>query len=140
MAYVVVAVRVNESTVTVVDVVLELPFVDDVVDLFSYTGHFSVVAKLSNYILIVLALTESEGLINGLPGVGDDLFKSEGTKLVPFVLGGLQSNSLRICSHILIGIVVLQRGLWRHLLLWLTVEALWGHISHISYLSRGGIA
>ena len=47
LAYVVVTIRVDESSIAMVDVILELTLVDNVVDLFSNTGNLAVRSKLS---------------------------------------------------------------------------------------------
>ena len=65
---------------------------------------------MSNDVLVVLALSESQGLINWFSRVSDDLIEFQGTQLVPFVFGGFQSDSMGICSDV---VVILERGLRR---------------------------
>jgi hypothetical protein len=94
ISYIVISVGVNEPSISIVDIVLELPLVDDVVDLFAHTGHLSVNTELSNDILVVVALSEGQGLIDWLSRVGYNFLQLEWAKLVPLVLGGLQSDAM----------------------------------------------
>jgi hypothetical protein len=45
------------------------------VDLFSDSRNLAISSELTNDILVVLALAESHGLVDGLVGVGDDVLK-----------------------------------------------------------------
>ena len=64
VADVVIAIRVDEPTEPVVDVVDELAFIDYVVDLFADASHLSVRCQLSDDILIILTLAEFDGLVD----------------------------------------------------------------------------
>jgi len=55
---VVIAVRVDEATVAIVDIIDELAFIDYVVNLFSDTCYLAICTKLTNNISVILALSE----------------------------------------------------------------------------------
>ena len=76
-----------------IDVILKLTFIDDVVDLLSYTLDAAIVTDLANNELVVFALAELEGLVNGLVGVSDDVLKSKRAKFTPFLLDSLESDT-----------------------------------------------
>ena len=119
IANVVVAVGVDEPTEAVVDVVLELAFVDDVIDFLADASDLAVRAKLSNYVLVVAALAELSVLVDLFLRVLHDVLQAQGTKLIPLVLGGLESNAVRILRpHIVERILVSSRSIrWRSLAL-----------------------
>ena len=93
---VVVAVRVNEPPETVVNIVSELTFVDDMVDFLADACDLSVRAELSNDVLVVAALTELSVLINLFLRVFHDVLQAKWSKFVPLVLGSLECNSVGI--------------------------------------------
>ena len=78
------------------------------IDLFANTCHLAVGAQLSNNILIVVTLSEGQGLVNRFSRVGDDLLQLQRTELVPLVLGGFQGNAMRVCSN---AVFILEGGL-----------------------------
>ena len=79
-----------------VDIVHKLTLVDDMVDLFAHTGHLTILAKLSDDVLVVVTLTEWLVLINLLLRMDDYILETEGTQLVPLVLRCLKGYSVRI--------------------------------------------
>lgn len=96
VADVVVPVRVDEPPEAIVNIVLELALVNDVVDLLSNSSHLAVLTELSQDVLVVFALSEGSGLVDGLLRVSHDILEFERSQLVPFLLSGLQSNSVRL--------------------------------------------
>lgn len=89
-----ISIRVNESTKTIVNVVLELSFVDDMVDLFADASDLSVWTNLTNDILVESALAELSVLVDGFLRVLDNVLKAQGSKLIPLVLGSLKSDTV----------------------------------------------
>ena len=71
---VVVAVGVDEPTEAVVDIVLELSFVDDMIDFLSDACDFAVRPELSNDVLVEVTLAELSMLINLFLRVFHDVF------------------------------------------------------------------
>lgn len=59
-----VAVRVDETSKSIIDVVYELALVDDVIDFFAHTSNFAIGAKLSFNVLVILAGSELQALID----------------------------------------------------------------------------
>lgn len=80
VSYIVVAVRVNVSAVTMVDIVLELTLVNDMVDLLTNSLNSTISADLTYDELVVLALAKLQGLINWFRAVLDDVLKPERAK------------------------------------------------------------
>ena len=64
IAYVVVSIGVDESAVSIVDIISKLSFIDNMVDLFTDASHLAIWTQLPNDVLIVLTLAESQRLIN----------------------------------------------------------------------------
>ena len=69
IAQVVIAVGIDVSTVAVVNVVLELSFVDDVVDFLADALHSAICSDLTDDVFVEPALAELETLAAGLTGV-----------------------------------------------------------------------
>lgn len=86
------------------------------VDLFSDTRNFTVTTKLADDVLVVLALAECHGLVDWLIGVGNDVLKLERAELVPLLLSGLQSDSVRLLIGVSISVVVIKLLDWCFLL------------------------
>ena len=61
---IVVTIRVNKSTITIVGIILEHTLINDMIDFFTNTIHFSIWSKLSYNVSIVLTLAELHRLIN----------------------------------------------------------------------------
>jgi len=115
IAYVVVSVGVNEPTEAIVNVVSELSFVDDVVDLFADSSDLSVWTNLANDVLVVSALAELPVLVDCFLRVLHDVFKAQRTKLIPLLLCRLESNAVRILRpDIIEWILVSSRALGIH--------------------------
>ena len=76
-----------------VDVVLELAFVDDVINLLTNTLDSTVKTNLTDDELIVLALAKLEALIDRLIGISNDVLQSERSKLTPLLLNRSQCNT-----------------------------------------------
>ena len=76
VADVVVSVRVDKPPVTVVNIIHELTFVNDMVDFFSYSCDLAITSKLANDEFVLLALAEWEGLVDRDLGVSDNIVKS----------------------------------------------------------------
>lgn len=72
---VVVSVGVNVSTVAVVDVILELSFVDDVVDFLADALHSAICSDLTDDVFVEPTLAKLETLIDGLTGISYDILK-----------------------------------------------------------------
>jgi len=110
VADVVVAVGVDEPAEAVVDVVLELAFVDDVIDLLADACDLAVRAKLSDDVLVVAALAELPVLVDLFLRVLHDVFQAQRTELVPLVLRSLQRNSVGILRPHIVERIVIGRG------------------------------
>lgn len=95
---VVVSIRVYESSKSIVDIVPELALVNDMVDFLSDSGNLAIRSELSDDVLVILALSECQGLVDSLLGVGNDVLQLQRSKLVPFVLSCFQSDTVRIVS------------------------------------------
>ena len=93
IAQVVIAVGIDVSTVAVVNVVLELSFVDDVVDFLADALHSAICSDLTDDVFVEPALAELETLVDGLTGVSYDVLKLQRSQLCPFLLDGFQSGS-----------------------------------------------
>lgn len=93
---VVVTIGVYESSEAIVDVVPELALVDNMVDFLTHSCNLSVGAELTDDILVVLALSECQSLVDSLLGVRYDVFQLQRSKLIPFVLGCFQSYTVRV--------------------------------------------
>ena len=93
IAQVVIAVGIDVSTVAVVNVVLELSFVDDVVDFLADALHSAICSDLTDDVFVEPTLAELETLIDGLTGVSYDVLKLQRSQLCPFLLDGFQSGS-----------------------------------------------
>jgi hypothetical protein len=76
-----------------IDVIFKLTFIDDMIDLFSYTLDSSIVSNLADNVLVILALAELETLVDRLVRVSDDVLKTERAKLAPLLLHCLESNA-----------------------------------------------
>lgn len=117
IANVVVTVGVDEPPEAVVNVVLELAFVNDVVYLFADACDLAVRAKLSNDVLVVAALAELPVLVDLFLRVFDDVLQTQRTKLIPLVLGSLERNSVGILRpHIVERVLICGRTVtvgWR---------------------------
>lgn len=111
LAYVVVTIRVDESSIAMVDVVLELTLIDDVVDLFAYSSDLAVRSKLSQNVLVVLRLPERSSLVNVLVTVPHDVFESQWTKFIPLILGCLQCYAVAIIRGIFSRLLDILRDL-----------------------------
>jgi len=61
---IVVTVRVDKSTITVINIVLELTFIYNMVDLFADTCDLTVASELTNNILVVLTLSKWKILVD----------------------------------------------------------------------------
>jgi len=59
-----ITIRVDKSTKTIVNIILELSFVDDMVDLFTHACDLSIRTNLTNDILVVSALAELSVLVD----------------------------------------------------------------------------
>jgi hypothetical protein len=94
IAYIIVSIRVNEPTKTIVNVVFKLTLIDDMVNLFANSSDLAIWTNLTNDILVVSALAKLPVLINRFLGVLDNVFKAQRTKLIPLVLGRLESNAV----------------------------------------------
>jgi len=81
-----VAVRVDVPTVPMIDVVLELAFVDYVVDLLAHALNATVLSDLADDELVELALSERKALVDRLSAVGDDVLQLKGAELSPLLL------------------------------------------------------
>jgi hypothetical protein len=115
IANVVVTVGVDEPAEAVVDIVPELPFVDDVVYFLADACDLAVRAKLSDDILVVAALPELSVLVDLFLRVLHDILKTQRTKLVPLVFRGLERNSVGILRpHIVERIVISSRSVVLH--------------------------
>lgn len=64
--YVVVAVRVYETTVAIVNIVLELALVDDMVNLLADTRDLALVVELADDVFVISTLAEFLLLVDGL--------------------------------------------------------------------------
>lgn len=114
IANVVVTVGVDEPAEAVIDIVLELAFVDDVIDFLADACDLAVRAKLSDDILVVAALPELSVLVNLFLRVLHDILKTQRTKFVPLVFRGFERNSVGILRpHIVERIVVSGRSVVR---------------------------
>lgn len=129
---VVIAIRVDEATEAVVDIVSELALVNDVVNFLSNTSHLAVFSELSQNVLIVLALSKGSRLVNGLTRVPHDVFQFQRTELVPLLLSGLQGNTVRLLRASIaewIRLRGLSAGAGRRRMVssrrWLVIRGLW---------------
>ena len=82
-AQIVVSVLVDVSSVAVVEIVLELPLVDDVVYFFADAMHTAVRADLADDVFVEVTLAKLHVLIDRLIRVVNDLFEPKRTQLVP---------------------------------------------------------
>ena len=73
VAEVEVSVGVNVSTVPVVNIVLELSFVNDVVDFFADALHSAICTDLTDDVFVEPTLAELETLVDGLTGISYDI-------------------------------------------------------------------
>ena len=78
-----------------INIILELTFVNDMVDLLADTLNSTIYTQLPNDVFVVLALTKLEGLIDLLGAIGNDIFKLQWAKILPFLLDYSQSNTRR---------------------------------------------
>lgn len=96
LSEVIISIRINESSVAVISIISEHTFINDVVNFFTDTSNLSRCRLLSNDVFIVLALTELHGLVNVLCRIGNNIFKSQWPKLIPFFLSSSQCNTMGI--------------------------------------------
>ena len=96
LANVVVTVAINKSTISIVNVVNKLAFVNYMIYFFADSCYFSVTCKLTNNVLVVRTLAEFHRLINWFLRVLYNILKSKWSKLIPFIFCSFKSNSLRI--------------------------------------------
>ena len=115
---IVITVGVNKSTVAMINIILELTFVDNLVNLLAHALNTTIWTNLTDDEFAVSALAELEILVNWLAGIGNDVLNIEWSELVPFLLDGLQS-----LSRLLFFTVVNHDGriLWPHVR-WLIVS------------------
>ena len=76
-----------------VDIIFELPFIDDVIDLLSDTLDPPIISQLSNDELVEFALSKLHILVYGLLALLNDIFQSQRTKLHPFVFDDPQCDT-----------------------------------------------
>lgn len=76
-----------------VNVVLELPLVDDVVDLLTDSLNPTVHANLTDYVFVESTLAKLQTLVDGLTGIADDILKLQWAQLSPLLLDGFKSGS-----------------------------------------------
>jgi hypothetical protein len=93
-----------------VNIILELSFVNNLVDLLTYSLDAAIMTNLTNDELAVSTLSELKFLVNWLYRIGNDVFNIEWSEFIPFLLDSLQSLSS------LVRIILSKHGriLWFH--------------------------
>ena len=86
-----------------VDIILELTFINDVVNFLTNTLNSTINTYLSNNILIMLTLSNLQRLVDWLRAVSNDIFQFERAQVSPFGLDDSQSNTRRDIGIRLIG-------------------------------------
>ena len=76
-----------------IDVIFQLAFVNCLVDLFTNSLHSAVSAKLSQNEPVVLALAKLHVLVNLVRSVGNNVVKTERSKLLPGFFDSSDGNS-----------------------------------------------
>jgi hypothetical protein len=76
-----------------VNVILELTFIDNLVNFLTHALNSAIRTNLTNDVLAVSALSELKILLNWLGGIGNDVLDVEWSQLVPFLLDSLHSLS-----------------------------------------------
>jgi len=76
-----------------INIVLKLPFIYDMVDLFSNSLNSTIFSNLANDKLIISTLAKLELLIYRLSRISNDLFKLEWAKFCPFFFHSLKSST-----------------------------------------------
>ena len=97
-----------------VDIIFELSFIDDMVNLLAYALHSPVISQLADDELIELTLSELHVLVNGLLALLNDVFQPQRPKLHPLILDDPQGNTRRTffqgtrvaCKHLLLLLLV----------------------------------
>lgn len=100
------------------------------VDFFADTSNFTVGSKLSDDVFVVLALAESQGLIDWLLRVGNNILETQWSKLVPLLLGSFEGDTMGIFG---VGVnkLLFQLRTWS----WKTHAS----IHHWRFLGAGGL-
>lgn len=93
ISYIVITIRVDVTSIPMVDIVFKLTFINDMVNFLTNTLNSTINTNLSNDILIVLALSKLQCLVDWLGTVSNDIFQFERTQVRPFGLYDTQSNT-----------------------------------------------
>ena len=91
-----VSVCVDVPSITMINVVSELAFVNDIVDLFANTGNAAFGVHLTLNMRIISRSTKWQIAVDGNRTIGNDLLKVERAELIPFVLNSFECKSFGI--------------------------------------------
>ena len=93
ISYIEIAIWIDVSAITMINIIFKLTFVNDMVDFFAHTLNTTVCTNLTYDILVVLALSKLKCLINWFRTICNDILKFQWTKMRPFLLNSLQCNT-----------------------------------------------
>jgi hypothetical protein len=98
ITYIIIAIGINVSAVTMIDVIFKLTFINDMIDLLTDTLNSSIIANLTYNEFVVFALAKLQCLVNRFRAILNDVLKLKRAQLRPFFLHRFESNS----GHVII--------------------------------------